>query len=77
MKENHQRLTTLTPAYIVNSLIAIGIMLGFKYVITPTEPLTPLGVEILGIFLGVVYGWLVVGRYFLAQSLWFSIHGLD
>lgn len=71
MKENHQRLTTLTPAYIVNSLIAIGIMLGFKYVITPTEPLTPLGVEILGIFLGVVYGWLVVGDIF-----WPSLFGL-
>ena len=44
MQTGNTRLTNLTAGYIVNSIISIGIMIGFKYVIVPTEPLTPLGV---------------------------------
>lgn len=58
------RMTNLTPGYAINSIIAIAIMIGFKYVVTPSDPLTPLGVEILGIFLGVVWGWLLCGDIF-------------
>ena len=47
--------------YVVNSIVALAIMIGFKYVVPASEPLTPLGVEILGIFLGTLYGWLIVG----------------
>ena len=65
------RLTNLTPGYVINSIIAIAIMIGFKYVVTPSDPLTPLGVEILGIFLGVVWGWLLCGDIF-----WPSLFGL-
>ena len=50
-----------SPAYVVNSVITLAIMIGFKYVVPAAEPLTPLGVEILGIFLGTLYGWLIVG----------------
>jgi len=71
MGNSNGRLTNLTPAYAINSLIAIAIMIGFKYVVTPVEPLTPVGVEILGIFLGVIYGWLVAGDIF-----WPSLFGL-
>lgn len=71
METANKRLTKLTPAYVINSIIAIAIMIGFKYVVTPVEPLTPVGVEILGIFLGVVYGWLIVGDIF-----WPSLFGL-
>ena len=71
METANKRLTKLTPAYVINSIITIAIMIGFKYVVTPVEPLTPVGVEILGIFLGVVYGWLVVGDIF-----WPSLFGL-
>ena len=71
MQTGNTRLTNLTAGYIVNSIISIGIMIGFKYVIVPTEPLTPLGVEIIGIFLGIVYGWLIVGDIF-----WPSIFGM-
>ena len=66
-----KRLTKLTPFYAINSIIAIAIMIGFKYVVPASDPLTPVGVEILGIFLGVVYGWLVVGDIF-----WPSLFGL-
>lgn len=65
------RMTNLTPGYAINSIIAIAIMIGFKYVVTPSDPLTPLGVEILGIFLGVVWGWLLCGDIF-----WPSLFGL-
>ena len=50
-----------SPTYVVNSVIALAIMAGFKYVVPAADPLTPLGVEVLGIFLGTLYGWLVVG----------------
>ena len=45
-----------SPAYIINSVIALIIMIGFKYVVPASDPLTPLGVEILGILLGTLYG---------------------
>ena len=50
-----------SPAYVVNSIITLAIMIGFKYIVPAVDPVTPLGVEILGIFLGTLYGWLVVG----------------
>lgn len=49
-----------SPAYLINSIIALAIMIGFKYIVPAAEPLTPLGVEILGILLGTLYGWLIV-----------------
>lgn len=52
----------ISPAYIINSIITLAIMIGFKYVCPVVDPLTPLGVEILGIFIGTLYGWLVVGN---------------
>lgn len=60
-----------SPAYIINSIIAIAIMIGFKYLVPAVDPLTPLGVEILGIFLGMLYGWLVVN-----DVVWPSVAGL-
>ena len=50
-----------SPMYVINSIIALAIMIGFKYVVPAADPLTPLGVEILGILLGTLYGWLIVG----------------
>lgn len=52
----------ISPAYIINSIITLVIMIGFKYVVPAVDPLTPLGVEVLGIFLGTLYGWLIVGN---------------
>ncbi len=49
----------------------IGILLMFgPWVIPPFEPVTPIGMRILGIFLGLIYMWTFVG------SLWPSLLGI-
>ena len=63
----------ISPAYIINSIITLAIMIGFKYVCPVVDPLTPLGVEILGIFIGtLMVGW-SLGMWFGHPSpAWFS-----
>lgn len=46
--------------YYLHTIITLGLMLSGRFLPAP-EPLTPLGVEILGIFIGAVYGWTTVG----------------
>lgn len=53
----------------LHSAICVGIMLGFRF-LPPMEPITPLGMQIVGIFLGMLYGWLTV------DMVWPSILGL-
>ena len=53
----------------INSAIAIIVMIGFGY-LPVLDPITPLGMKILGIFLGCIYGWLTVDVF------WPSILGL-
>lgn len=57
-----------TSSYI-NSAICIAIMIFFGR-ISPIEPITPIGMSVIGIFLGMVYGWITVGM------AWPSILGL-
>ena len=45
--------------YLVHSLICLAIMFGFGQ-LPPMEPLTPLGMNLIGIFLGVLYGWIFI-----------------
>ena len=65
-----QGLTNLTPIKVIHILISLAIMVCFKFV-PAAEPLTPLGVEVIGIFLGMLYGWLIADG-----SFWPSIFGL-
>lgn len=53
-------------SYYIKSLIGIFIMLGFKY-LPPVGDITPLGMNILGIFIGIIYCWTFV------DSIWPSI----
>ena len=76
VKEKSARFTNLTPFYVINSIITIAIMVGFKYVMPVSEPLTPMGIEILGIFIGVIYGWLIVGDIFWPSLLGLVMLGL-
>ena len=55
--------------YYINSAICLIIMFGFGY-LPPIAPITVLGMQILGIFLGMVYGWIFVG------IAWPSLAGL-
>lgn len=68
--DSKQRLTNLSAFKVINILISLAIMICFKF-IPVSEPLTPLGIEVIGIFLGMLYGWLIAN-----DSFWPSIFGL-
>ena len=46
-------------SYFIHSAICLAVMFGFGR-IPPLEPLTPLGMQLVGIFLGVLYGWIFI-----------------
>ena len=45
--------------YFVHTVICLVIMFGVGQP-SPIEPLTPLGMNLIGIFLGVLYGWIFI-----------------
>ena len=55
--------------YLVNSVIAVAIMAFFRF-IPPFGSLTPLGMTLLGIFIGLIYAWICV------DMVWPSVLGL-
>ena len=55
--------------YFINSAIAVALMVCFRF-IPPFGAMTPLGMELLGIFLGLLYAWITV------DMIWPSIVGL-
>lgn len=55
--------------YAVNSVICLALMLGFGH-LQPIGSITPLGMDILGIFIGLIYGWSTVG------TIWPSLVGI-
>lgn len=57
------------PSYYLWMLIIIFCMFGFR-LFPAIEPLTPVGMQVVGVFLGMVIGWSTVGL------LWPSILGL-
>ena len=59
----------LSLAYYVHSLVCLCIMFGFG-LLDPVEPLTPLGMRLVGVFLGVLYGWVFI------EIVWPSLAGL-
>ncbi|MHC1745711.1 MAG: hypothetical protein AB9895_01045 [Negativicutes bacterium] len=60
----NRRLYVLHPFF-----ICVSIMFGFGF-LAPVEPLTVMGMKIIGIFLGLLYGWMFVGL------IWPSLIGL-
>lgn len=64
-----QRQRNKDTVYYINSVITIIIMFGFG-MLPPFDPITPLGMKILGIFLGLLYGWTFV------DQVWPSILGM-
>lgn len=59
----------VSPLYLAHTAICLIIMFGFGQ-LTPFEPLTPLGMNLIGIFLGVLYGWIFI------EIVWPSLLGL-
>ena len=53
-------------AYFVNSAITVALMIGVGFLPAP-EPMTPMGMTVLGIFIGALYGWTTV------NTVWPSI----
>lgn len=56
-------------SYYIHSIIGVLIMFGFGY-LEPFSTVTPLGMKILGVFLGLIYLWSFVG------TLWPSMLGI-
>ena len=59
----------LDALYIINSIITILLLFGFGHLPAP-DPITPMGMQILGVFLGLLWGWTTV------DMIWPSILGL-
>lgn len=55
--------------YFINSIIGISLMLFFKFLPAPA-PITPIGMEVIGIFLGVIYLWTT------CDAIWPSLIGI-
>lgn len=49
--------------YWLHLAIGLGLMLGFP-LLSPIELITEVGMTVLGVFLGMVYLWSVLGRVF-------------
>ncbi len=60
-----------SPSEITVFLISIGMMFFFRF-IPPIAPITPYGMALLGIFMGVIFGWCFGGN----NTLWTSLFGL-
>lgn len=56
--------------YLINSVIGVSLMLFFKFIPAPA-PITPIGMEVLGIFFGVIYLWTT------CDSIWPSLVGVS
>ncbi|MCB6543253.1 SLC13 family permease [Desulfovibrio desulfuricans] len=56
-------------AYYIHTAICLIIIFGFGQ-LPPMDPLTPLGMNLVGIFLGVLYGWVFI------EIVWPSLIGL-
>ncbi len=49
-------------SYWINSLLVIFFMFGFRFVIPPFAQVTEVGMQVLGVFIGCVWGWVFTGK---------------
>ena len=45
--------------YWMHSFISLALMFGFGF-LPPIEPITAMGMKVLGAFLGLLYGWMFI-----------------
>lgn len=60
---------TKTTSFWIHTIITIAIMAGFGY-LPPFGAVTPMGMKVLGVFLGMMYGWIAI------ELIWPSVIGL-
>ena len=60
MNINSQKKGKKTAIYWVHTIISLGLMFGFGF-LPPIAPITEFGMKMIGIFLGLVYGWVLIG----------------
>ncbi len=61
---------TKNTGWYVHSLITILLMFGFGYIVPPFGSITDVGMKVLGVFLGMLWGWIFV------EILWPSVLGI-
>ncbi len=65
----HQQMMGKNAAYYLKTVVMLVIMFGFRW-IPPMEPLTEMGMNLVGIFIGIMFGWCFI------DILWPSLMGL-
>ena len=65
-----KQLSKNSPWYYLHTLIALLIIVCFFQFVPAVEPLTPVGIRVLGIFIAVLYGWV------FCDVVWPSLMGL-
>ena len=55
-----QKKKTVSVSYIIRVIIAVALMFGFG-LLPPIPGLEKLGMQILGIFLGLIFSWICIG----------------
>jgi solute carrier family 13 (sodium-dependent dicarboxylate transporter), member 2/3/5 len=53
----------------INIAIIFGVMIAFHFIPAPA-PITTMGMQVIGIFIGMIYGWMTCGM------LWPSLAGI-
>lgn len=74
--QQSEKLLNLDPVKTLHILITLVIMLAFR-LIPPAAPLTPMGMEVLGVFVGMLYGWMIAKDTFWPSILGMVILGLS
>lgn len=60
VSSNSQKKGNKTAIYWIHSIISLSLMFGFG-LLPPVAPITEFGMKMIGIFLGLVYGWVLIG----------------
>ena len=56
-------------AWYIHTVIVLFLMFGFGYIVPPIGSITQMGMHVLGVFLGLLWGWIAI------EILWPSVLG--
>lgn len=75
-QQSKDKLTNLSTEKLIHIVITLAIMLLFRF-IPAAAPLTSMGMEVLGVFVGMLYGWMIAKDTFWPSILGMIILGLS